>query len=78
METLIHKSKYLSSWYIRGLDGSMVVGKTSNGGSHSPTLPGTDKEPLAILSNKVSEINFSKPLQIAEFWKYTVGGESES
>ena len=59
METLIHKSKYLSSWYIRGLDGSMVVGKTSNGGSHSQTLSSTDKEPLASLSKNVSEINFS-------------------
>ena len=56
--SLNHKSRYLSSWHILGLDGSMVIGKTSNGGSHSSTLPGTDNESLAILSNKVSEINF--------------------
>ena len=53
--SFIHKFRYLSSWHIRGLDGSMVIGKSSNGGSHSPTLPSTDKESLAILSNKVSD-----------------------
>ena len=36
---VIHRFKNLSSWHIRGLDGSIVIGITKWGGSHSPFSP---------------------------------------
>ena len=58
--SLIQRFRNLSSWYMRGFDGSTVIGMTKWGGDTSPTFPQTDKDPVATLSRIVSEINSEK------------------
>jgi hypothetical protein len=60
------------------IEGSIVIGKTKKGGSHSPTLPTMEIEPLAILSKRVVDIKSEKPEQLGEFEKYIEGVESPS
>ena len=62
--SLIHRLRNLSSWHMRGLDGSTVIGITRWGGDTSPTFPQTDKDPLATRSKMVSEINSEKAWQL--------------
>jgi hypothetical protein len=65
--------------HFKGLiEGSIVIGKTKKGGSHSPTLPTMEIEPLAILSKRVVDIKSEKPEQLGEFEKYIEGVESPS
>jgi hypothetical protein len=60
------------------IESSIVIGKTKKGGSHSPTLPTMEIEPLAILSKRVVDIKSEKPEQLSEFEKYIEGVESPS
>jgi hypothetical protein len=59
------------------IESSIVIGKTKKGGSHSPTLPTMEIEPLAI-SKRVVDIKSEKPEQLGEFEKYIEGVESPS
>jgi hypothetical protein len=59
------------------IEGSIGIGKTKKGGSHSPTLPTMEIEPLAI-SKRVVDIKSEKPEQLGEFEKYIEGVESPS
>ena len=54
----------LSSWHMRGFEGSMVIGITKWGGDTSPTFPKTVKDPLASRSRIDFEINSEKAWQL--------------
>ena len=63
---------YDTSWVFLGL---MVIGSTRCGGSTSPTLPITVREPLRTLSIIVSVINPSNEAQDLEFGNIFLGGK---
>ena len=67
---------------MRGLDDSMVIGKTRFGGGGgggvgetSPTFPQTDKDPLATRSKIVLEINSEKAWHLLLLGKRARGGK---
>ena len=71
----------LSSWHMRGFEGSMVIGITKWGGDTSPTFPTTVKDPLASRSRIDFEINSEKAWQLLLLGKNArrggVGGGGE-
>ena len=73
MGSLIQQLRNLSSWHMRGLLGSTVIGITKCGGVIFPTSPQTRREQLESRSKIVQETKLLKRSHEVELGKSCLG-----